>query len=225
MADQIKKKIWDLPTRVFHWALMVCVLGLAITGELGGEQMMPWHFRLGYTVLSLLLFRLVWGFVGGHWSRFNTFFYSPVAVWRYARGRSEEQARGAGHNPLGALAIFALLAVLAFQVASGLVSDDEIAFSGPLAKFVSGNTVSWTTSYHRVYGKYFLLALVLLHVAAILFYLMKRRLNLIAPMLDGHKLLAPAVAESRDDTRSRLLALAVFAACAGAVAGVVAYVG
>lgn len=216
MASTVTKKVWDLPTRLFHWALVLCVLGMAVTGQVGGA-LMPWHFRLGYTVASLLLFRLVWGFVGGHWSRFQTFLYSPMAAWRQARGQAHTD-QAAGHSPLGALSVFAMLGFLLVQVGSGLISDDEIASSGPLAKFVSGSTVSLATHYHKAYGKYILLALLLLHVAAVMFYLMRKRRNLIAPMVDGKMELPAETPASRDDGASRAVAAAVFAGCAGAVA-------
>ncbi len=214
MAHTLKKKVWDLPTRLFHWSLALCVLAMAITGETG---QMAWHFRIGYAVASLLLFRLVWGFVGGHWSRFGSFLYSPLAAWRQARGEwPEEQATG--HSPLGALSVFAMLALLLAQVGTGLVSDDEIASTGPLAKFVSESTVGLATHYHKAYGKYMVLALVLLHVTAVVYYLARKQRNLVRPMVDGHKDLPQHVPASRDGWPQRGLAAAVFAACAGAVA-------
>jgi len=94
-----KVRIWDLPTRVFHWALVACIVGLVVTGQIGGTAM-AWHFRLGYVVLSLLLFRLVWGFVGGHWSRFAVFVRSPATIAAYLRGHKTPEME-AGHNPLG----------------------------------------------------------------------------------------------------------------------------
>jgi cytochrome b len=104
------------------------------------------------------------------------------------------------------------------QVGSGLVSDDDIATSGPLSKFVSNAVVSAATSYHKNVGKYVLLALVILHIAAIVFYLMKKRENLIAPMIHGDKALEHKLPASRDDAGSRTLAAVIFAACAGLVA-------
>ena len=215
MADPVKKKIWDLPTRVFHWALALCVIALALTGQVGGGWM-PWHFRLGYSVLSLLLFRLVWGCIGGHWSRFRSFLYSPSSVLRYAK-EQPQAGHAAGHNPLGAMSVFAMLGFLLLQVGTGLFSDDEIASSGPLSKFVSEHTVGLATRYHKDFGKYILLALLLLHVAAVIFYLLRMRQNLIQPMLDGYKALPQEAQASRDDTASRLLAALVFTGCAGAV--------
>ena len=106
-------RVWDLPTRLFHWALVVCVIGQIVTANVGGNWM-NWHLRLGYAVLTLLLFRLVWGFVGGHWSRFGSFLYAPSSVLAYLRGRPEPEHR-VGHSPLGALSVFALLLILLAQ--------------------------------------------------------------------------------------------------------------
>ena len=78
-------RIWDLPTRLFHWLLALCVIGLVITANVGGNAMV-WHFRLGYAVATLLLFRVVWGLVGGHWSRFSSFLYAPASIVRYLKG-------------------------------------------------------------------------------------------------------------------------------------------
>ena len=213
-------RIWDLPTRLFHWLLAACIVGLVVTGQLGGN-IMVWHFRLGYTVFSLLLFRLVWGVVGGYWSRFSSFIYAPQTILSYLRGQYRPE-HSAGHNPLGALSVFALLGLLAAQVAAGLISDDEIAFAGPLTRFVSSATVSLATSYHKEVGKLILLALIGLHIAAVVFYRLKKQENLVKPMIQGDKLLPPVpdLPSSRDDARSRILAAFVFAACAGTVAWV-----
>lgn len=212
-------RIWDLPTRLFHWALAICVLGLIITGNVGGSWM-NWHLRFGYAVLTLLLFRVVWGFAGGHWSRFGAFLYGPGAVLRYLRGQSRPHER-AGHNPLGALSVFGLLTVLAVQVGTGLVSDDEIAFFGPLVGLVSSSTVSAATGYHKEVGKLLVLALVVLHLAAIAFYRLVKGERLVGPMLHGDKRLPHSLPESRDDLRSRLSALIVLLICAGIVYGIV----
>lgn len=208
-------RVWDLPTRLFHWALAGCVVGLVITGYLGGS-VMPWHARLGYTVLTLLLFRIVWGFVGGRWSRFGSFIYSPGAVLDYLRGKAHPDQL-VGHNPLGAGSVFAMMAFLLAQIATGLVGDDEISFTGPLNRFVETSKGIAATWYHKRIGQWVIVGLVVLHVAAILYYLWKKNDNLIKPMLHGDKTLAAAVAPSRDDAASRLAALAVLALCAGLV--------
>lgn len=206
-----RQRIWDLPTRLFHWALAATVTGLLVTGLNG---IMEWHFRLGYAALALLLFRLLWGFVGGHWSRFATFAYGPGAVLAYLRGRARAEHR-VGHSPLGALSVFVMLAVLILQVATGLTADDAITYAGPLAGFVSSAVVDWSTGWHAVRGKWAVFALIGLHILAVLFYVLARRQTLVRPMLSGDKIVEAAVTPSRDDAASRLLALVLFAACAG----------
>ncbi|MFN7122865.1 MAG: cytochrome b/b6 domain-containing protein [Hydrogenophaga sp.] len=214
-------RVWDLPTRLFHWLLAAAVVGLVITANVGGNWM-NWHLRLGYAVLTLLLFRLVWGFVGGHWSRFGNFLYAPSSVLAYLRGRARPEHR-VGHTPLGALSVFALLLILLAQVTTGLMSDDEIAFFGPLVRFVSGDTVTLATSYHKNVGKFIVIALVVVHVAAIAFYKWVKKDNLVHPMVVGDKQVAAglAVPQARDSTASRVLALVVLAVCGGAVAWLV----
>lgn len=212
-------RVWDLPTRIFHWALSGLVVTMVATALIGGNAM-PWHFRCGYAVLSLLLFRLVWGVIGGHWSRFSSFIYAPGTVLRYLKGMGGPE-HSVGHNPLGAGSVFALLFFLYVQVGTGLFSDDDIAASGPLSKYVSNAVVSSLTGYHKNIGKYILLALVVLHIGAILFYLVKKKENLIGPMVHGDKSLAHRVENSRDNAQSRALAAIVFAICAGLVATMV----
>lgn len=207
-------RVWDLPTRVFHWALALCIVGLIITGNVGGNAMV-WHFRMGLGVLALLLFRLVWGLVGGRWSRFGAFIYSPSSIVNYLKGHGKPE-HSVGHTPTGAGSVFALLAILLAQVGSGLVSDDEIASAGPLTRFVSGATVNLATNYHTNIGKWIILALVVLHVAAIVYYL-RRKQNLIKPMLTGDKQLASVMPASRDDAASRIAALVIFGICSAFV--------
>ena len=209
-------RVWDLPTRLFHWALVVCIVGLVTTAQIGGNAM-EWHFRFGYSVLTLLLFRLLWGFVGGHWSRFSTFLYSPASLLRYLRGR-EVDGQPLGHSPLGALSVFAILGLLLLQVGTGLFSDDEIAAVGPLSKLASGAVVSQLTHYHKDIGKVIVLILVLLHIGAIAFYRIKRKKDLIRPMLVGDVSSLTPQPASRDDAGSRALAAVILLGCAGAVA-------
>lgn len=206
-----KVRVWDLPTRIFHWLLVAGVTGLGISGTLGGNAMV-WHFRIAYAVLALLLFRLIWGVVGGRWSRFGAFIYSPQSVISYLKGKGRLD-HSVGHSPIGAASVFAMLAILLLQVASGLVSDDEIAFAGPLTRFVSNATVSLATNYHANIGKWLLLAVVVLHIAAIIFYLWRKH-NLVGAMLHGDKDLVQPAPASRDDAVSRLGALLIFLLCA-----------
>ena len=209
-------RVWDLPTRLFHWALVVCIVGLVTTAQIGGNAM-EWHFRFGYSVLTLLLFRLVWGFAGGHWSRFSSFLYSPASLLRYIRGQ-EDGVQPLGHSPLGALSVFAILALLLLQVGTGLFSDDEIAAVGPLSKLASGAVVSQLTHYHKDIGKVIVLILLLLHIGAIAFYRIKRKKDLIRPMLIGDVSSPTPQLASRDDAGSRALAAVILLGSAGAVA-------
>jgi len=216
-------RVWDLPTRLFHWCLVACFVGLVVTGQIGGDAMV-WHFRFGYTVLSLLAFRLVWGIVGGRWSRFISFVKGPITVLQYLKGNASPE-HSVGHNPMGALSALGLLFFALVQVGTGLFSDDEIASSGPLAKMVSGDWVSLATNYHTEVGKVILIVLVLLHVGAIVFYRVRKGENLVAPMLHGDKELPQAFPSSRDDAVSRTVGVIVFALCALAVAWLVKWAG
>lgn len=209
-------RVWDLPTRLFHWTLAVCAVGLFATAKIGGEAMV-WHGRLGYIVASLLLFRVAWGVVGGHWSRFASFTYSPRAILDYSRSRSAGE-RPIGHSPLGSASVYTLLAFMTAQVATGLFSANLEEFAGPLNPIVSNATASLLTAYHKNIGEPALIALVLLHVAAIAYYHLRRGEKLVGPMLHGDKMLAEATPESRDDWRSRLLAAFVLILAAGGVA-------
>jgi cytochrome b len=207
-------RVWDLPTRLFHWSLALTVIGSVITGQIGGNAMV-WHTRLGLVVMALLVFRLVWGFVGGHWSRFASFLYGPRSILAYLRGDSGPGGRyDIGHSPVGSLSVWALLALLAAQVATGLVADDEIATTGPLNRFVSDGIANAASAWHEEVGKSLLIVLATAHVAAVLYYLRRKQKNLIAPMIHGDALLPAGTAVSRDGAGSRLAALAVVAAAA-----------
>jgi cytochrome b len=213
-------RVWDLPTRLFHWTLALAVIGAVASAKIGGNAMV-WHFRLGALVMALLVFRVLWGLVGGRWSRFASFIYAPATVLRYLRGQVRPgEHLDVGHNPLGSFSVFALLGFLALQVASGLVADDEIANVGPLNRFVGSSLVGRATSWHKEYGQWLLIALVVLHLAAIVFYLLKKRQNLVRPMLSGDKPLPAGTPASADGGAQRALALALFAACLAAAAWV-----
>ncbi len=216
----VSVRVWDLPTRLFHWVLMLCVIGSVVSAKIGGNAMV-WHFRLGYAVLALLAFRLLWGLVGGRWSRFASFLYGPGALMRYLKSASRpDEHHEVGHSPLGALSVFALLALLAAQVGSGLFADDEIASSGPLVRFVSGATSSLLTGWHKNGGQWLILAMVALHVLAIVVYRVRRGRDLVTPMIVGDKPLPAGVPAARDTLATRGLALVLLAACGAGAAWV-----
>jgi cytochrome b len=195
--------------------LAACVIGSVVTGQIGGNALV-WHMRLGLLVLALLVFRLVWGLIGGHWSRFKTFIYAPSAVPAYLRGEAGPQGLWrVGHSPVGALSVFAMLAVLSAQVLTGLVTDDEIATTGPLYRFVSSATVSQATAWHKAWGQWLMVALVVAHVAAIAYYYFRQGNNLVEAIWRGDKVLAQAAPSSNDGAGQRLLAAVIAAAAAG----------
>lgn len=217
-APTAEVRVWDLPTRLFHWTLAACVAGSIASAKAGA---MDWHFRLGYVVFTLLAFRILWGLVGGRWSRFASFLYAPGTVLRYLRGAPRPgEALDVGHNPLGALSVFALLAILAVQVGTGLVADDEIANVGPLNRLVSGATALSATGWHKTWGQWLILALVGLHLAAIAWYSFRGQ-GLVGAMVGGDKSLPADTPASADSGATRVMALLLLAACAAVVAWVV----
>ena len=207
-------RVWDLPTRLFHWILALTVIGSVVTGQIGGNAMV-WHTRLGLLVLALLVFRVAWGFFGGYWSRFASFMYGPRSLIAYLRGASGPGGRyDIGHSPLGALSVWALLGLLMVQVATGLVADDEIATTGPLNRFVSGATAIAASAWHTEIGKVVLIVLVIVHVVAVLYYLWRKRKNLVAPMIHGDMTLPEGTTPSADGAGRRVGALALVLAAA-----------
>ncbi|MDK9704026.1 MAG: cytochrome b/b6 domain-containing protein [Sulfuritalea sp.] len=174
-------RVWDLPTRSFHWALVVCVVASFVTAKIGGNAMI-WHGRIGVAVFGLLVFRLVWGFAGSTYARFTQFVRGPRTIGAYLRG----QWQGAGHNPLGALSVLAMLATLLLLVTTGLFANDDIAFEGPLYALVGKELSDQVVGIHRLVEPVIIL-LVLAHLAAIAFYVRIRKETLIMPMITGEK--------------------------------------
>jgi cytochrome b len=182
-------KVWDLPTRLFHWILVALLIAQWLTAENSGT--MDWHVRGGYAVLALVLFRLIWGIMGSETARFSHFMRGPGATLGYfmalLRGESPHYL---GHNPMGGWSIAMLLILLLIQAVTGLFANDDILIEGPLYSSVSKDTSDWLTTIHRLNFN-LLLAMIAVHLAAVLFYLLVKRENLIHPMLSGRKHLAP----------------------------------
>ena len=180
-------RVWDLPIRLFHWLLVLCIIGSIVSVNLGGNAM-EWHAYFGYSILTLLIFRIVWGFIGSTHARFTSFAPNPKSILNYLQGKAP---RVLGHNPLGAMSVFALLLVLSIQVVTGLFSDDEIAFQGPLAKFVSNSTVSSFSVVHE-WNHLLIYALITIHIAAIIYYQKFKGEDLITPMISGDQEINPS---------------------------------
>ena len=176
--------VWDLPTRLFHWTLVALI---AFSWWSAEEHHADWHIWSGLAILTLLVFRLLWGLFGSSTARFRNFIRGPRAVFGYLRG----EWQGIGHSPLGALSVVALLGFTAIQVGLGLFSSDEDGLvSGPLAHFVSLDLSEEIADLHDDFFDV-LLVLIGIHVAAVLFYLVAKRNNLIRPMITGRAAIDP----------------------------------
>lgn len=215
-------RVWDLPLRLFHWVLVLAVSGSLITGQFSSDLGL-WaadgHKLFGYTVLTLLLFRLAWGFAGSTYSRFSSFLHGPRTVLRYLEeltGRRESQ-RQIGHNPLGAWSVMAMLLSLAVQAGTGLfLSDEDLGLEGPLSKYVSSATADRLGSLHEA-NAVLLFCLIGLHLGAIAFYLFAKRENLVKPMITGTKQLPSALESVSGRGGNILIAVALLLSSAGIV--------
>jgi len=202
-------RIWDLPLRLFHVCFALSVIG-AIAAVKLSDDMMDWHVRLGIISLALLVFRLIWGFVGSYYSRFSQFVNSPAATLRYLRSTKPAKQKTAGHNPLGSWSVLAMLLIIGIQATTGLFTSDHILTEGPLVSYVSQATSKLLTKIHHLNEKplYFILAL---HLLAILVYTLRGH-GLIRPMLSGDvpaERLPPATIAACDTMALRLLALVI----------------
>jgi cytochrome b len=185
-----EQRVWDLPVRLTHWLLAALI---AFSGWSVKYDHTDWHIWSGIAILTLLLFRLMWGFVGSSTARFANFVRGPRQVLRYLHG----DWRGIGHSPLGALSILALYLVTAIQVGLGLLNeDDDGLYAGPLASFLSPDTTDKIRDFHEL-NFYILLGLIGLHIAAILYYRLVRGKKLTRPMITGRAAIDPAAEPMR----------------------------
>jgi len=175
-------------TRVWHWVLVIAVGTGWSFGKFMSFDVIQWHFYIGYLVLGLMLFRYFWGFVGPAPIRYRSLFPTPAQTLQYLKKIGSREASGSpGHNPLGALSVIAMLLAITAQAVMGLFAESEDFFEyGPLAEYVSQATINQMTSWHR-FNADIILILVVLHVSAILFYLLWKKENLITPMINGWK--------------------------------------
>ncbi len=207
--------VWDLPVRVFHWVLVLLVISQIVTVSIGGNAM-EYHVLGGYAILTLVVFRILWGLLGTPTARFVNFVHGPLAVLRYARSLASTQSElAAGQNPLGGWSVVAMLISLLVQTVSGLFADDEIMTTGPLWKYVSEDTASLFNVIHET-NALVLVTLICIHLAAILFYLLRKKENLITPMLTGSKQLPDSSSGSLRPAQGVLRALLILVICAGA---------
>jgi len=209
-------RVWDFPVRLFHWLLVALIVLSFTTAKIGGNAMQI-HELSGFTILTLVLFRLLWGVFGSTHARFTDFVRRPGHAIEYARSLVRGRpAFYAGHNPLGGWMIVALLLSLLVQAGTGLFANDDIMTEGPLYAWVSKRTSDLLSQIHEI-NFFVLLVLIALHIAAALYYLLGKRENLILPLLTGRK----PVPEAQDVPEARggslWLALLLLSLCAGGV--------
>jgi cytochrome b len=192
---QHRIRVWDLPTRLFHWSLAACLVGSLVAINLGGNAV-AWHFRFGYAILALLLFRVAWGFTGPRYARFASFPPSPAAALRQLR--APPAAARPGHDALAALSVYAMLLALAVQAGTGLFANDAIMWDGPLKNLVSNAASDALTRVHKA-NRFVVIGLVLLHLGAIAYGRLARGRRLVGPMIGGDSIVEVADAPDRPD--------------------------
>jgi cytochrome b len=175
-------RVWDLPIRLFHWALVLIIIALYFTAAVF-DSYLGWHMYLGVTVGGLVVFRVLWGLWGSETARFTQFVPGPRRLWHYLRHADREGVR-LGHNPLGALSVIALLLLLAAQVGTGLFAHDDAFNEGPFHDWVSSDTADWLTGVHKQLF-YVLLGFITLHVLAVLFHVVVKRHDILRAMITG----------------------------------------
>ena len=214
--------VWDVPVRLFHWLLVALMATSYFSGRAGGDWMQL-HFWSGYAILTLLIFRLIWGFVGSTTARFSSFLKGPRAAFAHiAHLFRKEGPCDAGHNPVGGAMVLVLIFAVLAQVVAGLFSADTDTgmVNGPLALKVADKWVERATDFHAWWINV-LLFLVAIHVFAVLLYLVWKRHNLVGPMITGRKRIDQAVEPGAPAPRlafaSSRLAMSVLLACAALV--------
>jgi len=201
--------VWDMPTRVFHWLIVVLVAAAYATSKL---NWMDWHVRIGEALLALVLFRLLWGFFGSETARFHSFLAAPAAAWRHLRHMFRREADvQVGHNSAGGWMVLVLLALLLGETLSGLYVNNDVADDGPLTQWVPASIANAITALHTILWDA-LLAAVALHVLAIVAYAVAKGHNLLRPMLTGRKRLPERIRAPRQASVMLALLLLVISA-------------
>ncbi len=200
--------VWDLPTRIFHWVFVVSIAGAYISGERGALGV---HEVFSLLALGLIIFRLIWGVVGYETARFSHFLTSPTAMFAYVRGIiARNPAPHAGHNPLGGLAVVALLSVMGAMAVTGLWTGDDILYEAPMpilgiAPELAAPMGSWHQDIHKL-----VIPLIALHVLAILAHRLWLGEKLVSRMVSG------GTAPQKPTRRQTLLGLALLVLCVSA---------
>ncbi len=209
---RLPMRVWDVPTRLFHWLIVLLIIASYVTVQ---SNWMELHLLSGYTILTLLLFRIVWGFIGSDTARFSRFLRSPIAglrhLSRFTRRAPDDEV---GHNEAGGWMVLVMLLVIAAQIGTGLCSNDDGATEGPLAKYVGKAMSDRLSGYHELNFDV-LLGLIGLHILAIIAYAVVKRHDLVRPMITGKKRLPAATRAPR--MASPILALAILVVAALAV--------
>lgn len=206
-------KVWDIYTRLFHWTLGIAILVCFIAED---QDEMEIHTTSGIVVLGLVAFRLFWGIIGPRTVQFHRFIRGPQTIIAYIRNSKAPQFQPMiGHSPIGALSVIALLVLVGVQAVTGLFASDDIYTEGPLVKFVSSDFGALASEIHEANSN-LLLAMIGLHVAAVLYYRFITRDNLILPMITGNKQISSGDAMQAEPIRGRnpLLAMSIIAAAA-----------
>lgn len=220
-TDQ-KIKVWDLPTRLFHWSLVLC-FAISWGSATLFNNAMQIHFYSGYALLTLLIFRILWGIVGSSTARFSHFWSGVHATKTYMRTLFKSRPNDhIGHNPVGGWAIIIMLTLLALQIITGLFSNNDLLDNGPLAHYISKDLSDTVSTIHGEAFNY-LLTIVGLHIAAIYFYRFYKHSNLISAMLTGYKILPNTINTSNLFFASNFRAIAVFIIATASVAALVIY--
>jgi len=214
-----RKLVWGLPIRIFHWVLVLLVCISLYTGLSGGFIEMDYHMLSGYGVLTLILFRFVWGLTAKGNARFSNFIFGPATISRFIKGNHKSKS---GHNPLGALSVVAMLVALLLQASTGLFANDDVLLEGPLAHLVSYDTSRALTAIHKL-NMWFVFFLLGLHLTAQMYYELVRKERLVLPMITGTKLL-PDNNDYEEEKHQLFLALPLMLMCSGVIYYLVTYV-
>lgn len=208
-TEKKNKLIWDIPTRLFHWLLAIGFGLQWLTGEFL-DDFIDWHFYIGYSMLGLVIFRIIWGFIGTQYAQFSQFLSSPRKALRYAKSLHTRQSPVyAGHNPLGGWVVMLMLLLIGLQAISGLFVTDEIFSEGPYYTAVNTSVKDVMAFVHfNLFN--LLLVVVGLHITAVFVYQCYKKQNLISAMFNGKKRVTDTAIHSSKILRA-LLVLALVA--------------